>query len=371
MSNPFAYGHVVRGDDYCARPVLERELTNFIESSQNTAILGPRRTGKTSLVVETVRAMKNRRLMRVNMLAVKSVADVSRRLLTGLMSLDVDEPIWSKTLNALRQLRPQITLDPDSGLPLVTLDSTAAKQPESLEHILATFVDVHAKRPLAVLIDEFQDVARMSAGEETVALMRGVIQFQDDLPYIFAGSDQHGMHMLFMDPDSAFYKSAALLPVGPLEQEAFRSHLDGKFEQGKRSVTEELWSEIFAFTHEIPGDVQQLCSALWETSSVGETLDLTILAEAVEQVISRDRMGFESLIEMISERQLSVLRSIARLGGRHPYSEDFMKNVGTRQPATVRVALDGLVKKRIVMKQGGEFRIYSPFFAAWLLREGY
>ncbi len=371
MSNPFAYGRIVRNADYCARPDLEQMLASNIESSHNTAVLGARRTGKTSLIVQTVGAMPEVRLMRVNMLAVKGVSDVGRRLLTGMLSLQGDDTLWGKTMRALGHLRPSVSLDPGSGALSVTLDSIESRKPESIEGILEAIGSLHDSRPIAVLIDEFQDVARMQDGEQIVALMRGVIQFQSNLPYIFAGSDQHGMHMLFLDPDSAFYKSAHLLPVGPIEREHFRRHLQALFARGERVVSDDLWEEVFRFTSEVAGDVQQMCHALWESSSPGEILGRDRMNGAIEQVIFKDLMGFETLLDTISERQMGVLRAVVLRGGEHPYAEEFLQDVGTRQTATVRVALEGLVKKRILVRQGRSYRTYSPFFAAWLLREGF
>ena len=57
--NPFKYGCTVNGDFFCPRPALERELASRIESGQNVVMQGDRRTGKTSLVLETVRHLKN------------------------------------------------------------------------------------------------------------------------------------------------------------------------------------------------------------------------------------------------------------------------------------------------------------------------
>ena len=56
--NPFKYGSTVDGEHFCPRPELERKLASYIEAGQNVVIQGERRTGKTSLVLETVRHMR-------------------------------------------------------------------------------------------------------------------------------------------------------------------------------------------------------------------------------------------------------------------------------------------------------------------------
>ena len=38
MKNPFKYGCVVGGDNFCERPELERKLAGFVRSGQNVVI---------------------------------------------------------------------------------------------------------------------------------------------------------------------------------------------------------------------------------------------------------------------------------------------------------------------------------------------
>ncbi len=53
--NPFKYGQIVKENDFCRRPELEKNLANQIKRGQNVYIQGERRTGKSSLIYETVR----------------------------------------------------------------------------------------------------------------------------------------------------------------------------------------------------------------------------------------------------------------------------------------------------------------------------
>jgi len=46
--NPFKYGCVVAGENYCRRPELQRQLSELVKSGQNVVVQGPRRMGKTS-----------------------------------------------------------------------------------------------------------------------------------------------------------------------------------------------------------------------------------------------------------------------------------------------------------------------------------
>jgi AAA+ ATPase superfamily predicted ATPase len=71
--NPFRYGEIVTKSDFCARPALAKRLRGYLESEHNSVILGERRTGKTSLIVESVRRLRGLRLLYAQFWAVKSV----------------------------------------------------------------------------------------------------------------------------------------------------------------------------------------------------------------------------------------------------------------------------------------------------------
>ena len=103
--NPFKYGCIVNGDFFCQRPVLERELRRLIESGQNVVIQGERRMGKTSLVCEAVRKTHGVKLLYVDLMGVKSVADFCRKVTVAVTALDRRRGFLSKTADLLRRLR--------------------------------------------------------------------------------------------------------------------------------------------------------------------------------------------------------------------------------------------------------------------------
>jgi len=52
--NPFKYGTIVSGKNFCGRKTLLKQIMGYIESSQYIVILGERRVGKSSAVNEAV-----------------------------------------------------------------------------------------------------------------------------------------------------------------------------------------------------------------------------------------------------------------------------------------------------------------------------
>ncbi len=86
--NPFKYGQIVSGEDFCPRPKLQKQIKDFIQSGQNTLIQGERRVGKSSLIYETVNSIRKKRLLYIDLLEVKSVDNLCKRIVKSIISLE-------------------------------------------------------------------------------------------------------------------------------------------------------------------------------------------------------------------------------------------------------------------------------------------
>ena len=368
--NPFVYGRVVSSGDFCPRPVLSRMLEEFIRSRQNVLVQGERRTGKTSLIREIAGRMGSR-LIYVDFLESRSVHDVVRRLVSGLVSLDSKAGILDRVLGAVAHLRPTFSVDQITGNPVLSLDAAVKVRPETVEGILDAFEEAGRGKGLVVVFDEFQDILNLEDSAQVLALMRGRIQLQQEVTYIFAGSIRNELNGIFTDPESPFFKSAAVIEVGAIEHEAFGEFIKAKFSSGGRTIRDEELADIYRIADDIPGDVQQLCNALWDCSEPGAEIISRLVPAALELIFSREIRGYENALAKITEHQIRTLVSMARLGGDKPFSREFLESVGTVHVNAVRSSLERLEKLKIVYRRNNRYVLVNPFFKAWLLHKGY
>ena len=93
--NPFKYGCVVSGENFCPRPELARQLQEFASAGQNLVIQGTRRIGKTSLVRNAIGGMRRMRLIYIDLYYIKTVADFCSRVMKGVAkaSDDLRQPV--------------------------------------------------------------------------------------------------------------------------------------------------------------------------------------------------------------------------------------------------------------------------------------
>jgi hypothetical protein len=363
---PFKYGSVVSGKDFCGRKDYIKELSKFVVSSQNVLIQGERRIGKTSLIYETVRKMKNYRPLLIDLMEIKTSHDFCQRIIKSIITLEFKSNFLVKVLKYLSSLRPQLGIDPLTGLPTVSLDPSVELTPESLEEVFDLIKEINNKKNVVVVFDEFQDVLNLSDAGKTLAVLRSKIQYHNNIPYIFAGSIRNKMDEIFIRPDSPLFKSAVPMTVGPLQKKEFSDFIRKKFSTGKRTITNNTLEQIFKITDNITGDIQQLCEALWSVTSYNDSISEDRLRDTFELIFAREAKSYELILSELTALQFKCLAGLAKSGGMPPTSSSFLKFTGISQPSSVTKALSKPLKLKIIFKVNNEYRFFNPFFKAWI-----
>ena len=365
--NPFVYGRIVSKTDFCPRPRLEKVLSAHIDSNQNVLIEGERRTGKTSLICETIRKIKGAKVLHVDLLEIKTVEDLCRRMVKAILSLGTSGGFLNTLMQGLGRLRPVMSIDTLSGLPTISLAAEAQLEPSSIEVILDLIAQQKGKNKIVVVLDEFQDILNLKDHDETLAILRSKIQFHKNVPYVFSGSVRNKMNDIFNNPDSSFFKSAITIEVGSIEKEVFHTFIMKKFMETNRGINVIVIERIFPIAQENPGDIQQMCGALWDCSNEKDFIDESYIPKAFELIFSRESKGYEAALNRLSAQQMHCLTGLARFGGKSLLSADFMKVTGISQPASIKKALTKLIEINIVFRNKDEYKFVNPYFRAWLI----
>ena len=366
--NSFKYGCVVDGKWYCGRPFLEKELSRFIASGQNVVLMGERRMGKTSLLHETVRNMPGWRLLYVDLLHIRTVEDFCRRILSAVRTFHGKTTIFEKALRLLPRLRPVVNYDPVGGSFSYSFDVRAVDAPEAVEEVVDMLAAQARRKKVVIAFDEFQSVLDLPDCRQIVALLRGRIQFQSEIPYVFTGSVRHQMTDLFDSPDSAFYKSAISLCVGPIERVDFSRFLKNRFSAAKRRVEAGVLTDVLAEVDDVPGDAQELCEALCDATMENSVVRRQDIPAALQIVYAREGDKFEGYCSRLTSIQFRLLVALAEHGGRNVQSGEFLQKSGISNAASVRRALSRIAELRYVYRYRDEWKFNSTFFKSWLRR---
>ncbi|MCX6968697.1 MAG: hypothetical protein NTV93_00895 [Verrucomicrobia bacterium] len=373
MMNPFQHGVVVSGNDFCPRPELLRELCGHIEARQNCVIRGGRRMGKTSAVLEAIRSRRKAGCVLVNCWGKTSPAGLAEAIAEAFLAYQSRRGLSLKRiLGGFAHLRPQATVDPQTGQPSFTVDLAGGRKfpPKSLEHVLDPIGEEGGRHPLVVVFDEFQALMRMEEHEAVIATLRGAIQLQPQVTYFYLGSVRNLMDALFNDPRQPFFKSAASVSVGPIERVSYSAYLREKFFTDRRRASDGALSMIFDMACDTTGDVQQLCSAIWNCTEAGQKIGEDDVRRGLARIHQTENESNTRIIDILTPGQVKVLVGLARVGGSQPTSKTFLQASGVSQPSSVTKAISRLEREGLIFRDPQGYQFFSPFFRTWLLSVG-
>ena len=365
---PFKFGCIVGKEHFCPRPELEAELRRYVSGGQNLVLQGERRRGKSSLVVKVVNDIRGMGLLYVDLLGIGSTADFCRRVMDGIVGLDSTRSFLRKTVSMIAALRPLVVIDQDTGLPAITLDSRSAADPSSVSSVMSMIAAHARKRRICVVFDEFQDILDLPDSNRVLAELRGKIQFMSDTAFVFLGSVRNQMSEIFAHPRSPFFKSALEVGIGEMMDLSFARFLCERFEKGQRRADLDFIGELIRMLDGVPGDVQELCDALWSVTGRGERVDATKLTAAYRYIFAHEGSSYETYLKLLTPQQRKVLRALATVGGRHVVASEFMDAAGIHNASSVKKALLRLEGIGHVYYFAEEYKFVSPFFREWIRR---
>jgi len=218
-----------------------------------------------------------------------------------------------------------------------------------------------------LVLDEFQEI--MALDPALPASIRGIFQFQTDVAHVFLGSRQHLLREVFTDANSPLYNSAKVFPLGAIGRDAFAHFIAERFVATTMEITPEAIVHLLEITGGHPHDTQKLAYFTWaiaeesEVSATRETVDHGLAA-----AIATDTARYTELWDGLTTNQRRLLEAIGQAAASaEVLSEDFRRRHQLGAYATVERALDALVDRGLVQREG-RARVAVPdvFLRFWL-----
>jgi hypothetical protein len=272
-----------------------------------------------------------------------------------------------QALGSLPRLRPVFQPQPDGSIG-VTFQAPQRDDPLTLEDALEGVRRVKRARPLALVLDEFQDVAELRDAETLYAVVRAAMQLAQGIGYVFCGSRRPLLTHSFQHSESPLFKSVVTLPINPVEPDELLPSVETLFASGTRVVTRAQLDEIYEMADGITSDVQQLCQMIWTLTDKGDVIDQAVLTHAVNRVLDAQRVMYEDWIRQLTALQFTVVCALAHVGGKEVYGNAFLAHARTRNASSVRRVLTRFAERDLVYVENGAYRFVHPFFREWLRR---
>lgn len=380
----------VRADRLIGRAADVDELANALDNGLNRILVGPRRTGKTSVARAAVAEVRARGsyTVEVDLFALGSAAEFAEALVRALVA---NRPAPQRAGAAARRagrslaettsrvLSAKMTADLGDEVAIAFTTGLAARDPERYLsyafELLQTVATLDGKQ-VVLFIDEFQEVAASRAPfgnpDSLTKRMRSILQRSDSVTSIFAGSIEHTMRDLFTPSHRAFYKFGSFDPLTPITREEWLEGITARLAQDDTSIGALALKELVQLGAGHPRVTMLLAQQAHSLAVLTGVrhIDDELVAEAYVEAMVADSMSHLTEVERIRElgrHSFDVCRRIAR--GQAPYA-------GKASNAAYR-AVEALERAGFLERSpgaaahtAGSWHMTDPLLAAYLAALG-
>ncbi len=346
-----------------------------------TAIIGPRKVGKTSLVLEAVRRASSDTLC-VATLDVQEHAPPSPgffrlyalRVLDAMLGRELGESLerlarvpadYRRRLQEAPgfaglpgSLRAEV-LEVADGPPDLARAAAWLQLPEALAGALG--------RRMIVAVDEFQELASLAShgrSFDPFPLLRSVWQTHKRVGYIVSGSARSMLLALLTEERSPFFQHFAVLELGPFGRDEALSLLESHSPPDCR-----IAGRVAASAVDVLGGHPFYLQILGETLTARRRKPALDDLKAALQELVFSRMGrlglyFENEFNRLVGQAASLAATLETLAGGAARLTDVAARIGAASGATARYIerLGDAVRRR----DDGLYELADPVFAHWL-----
>ena len=371
----FPVGGPVPASDLVGRELYIRRIVERLGDGNHVLLAGPRRIGKTSVILEVARRLRRRGALTayVDCLGATDLRGVGERLVDALLeNVSGVERSFEQAKAIAAGLRPSVRVRYEH----IELALDLAREKNAQRFFdgaldLPRTLAARTGKPVIVIFDEFQAAGRL--GPKIFDVMRAHFQAQRGVAYAFLGSEEGILEELFSEKGKAFYRFAVPIDLADAAGHRFGiapddwlEYIQAKFRSRKLTIDDASVDRILDATGGHPQDTMQLCAALYYLvrDAGGRAVTGDHVAVAYEQALRELERPFAlHWTELASQKYLQqVAKRIAH--GAVLYAGDS----GVPRPEVLR-ALESLTTRGLVTRLGrGRYEFVEPMFGEYVRR---
>ena len=369
--NPFLIKTYLSPEYFCDRTRETQTLLDNIKNNSNTTFFAQRRLGKTALIQHVFHQLKKKRnteCIYLDIYATQNLKDFTNQLANSIYQLfPENKGIGKYFWEAIKLLRPIISIDSMSGAPELSLDISNPKQYEKTIPQLLQFLDTqHAKTIIA--IDEFQQI--LNYPEKNVeAILRTVIQHLKNVNFVFCGSNQTMMHELFNNSKRPFYASTKTIHLKKINHQLYAEFIKVHFQKHKFKITDAALDLILDYTCGHTYYTQYLCHQLFINNQ--KNIKEETVTQILTKILSEQEPIFFQYRNLLTPAQWQLLKAIGKEQRlEQPYSKQFINQYHFGTSAIVKRGLESLLQKEMIYYEITSdkpyYEVYDKFLMRWL-----
>lgn len=376
MDTPFIYDKHVTGRYFIGRRSECMILGNLLRAGEHVSIYEPPKTGKMSLVHQTLYNLRNDGMQFtvafVDMLNVRTLSDFLIKFGTAVMKSAASTPddyaaIVRDYLAGTHFVFDRVRFMTYEELVSLNWNPDMNDVEKMLELPQRIAQEKHI--PFFVILKEFQNLMNADEYDDVFKLMERMMKERDrsnpyPAVYVMSGAMVNAMKFIF-EEKRYFYRQVNHVALAPVDEKEIIEHVVKGFLNGMgKSFDRNLAMgacELFKCNLWYMNHLAAICDAL----SKGFVTE-TMMTDALNSMIAVHEPRFISIINDLTDHQLSLLRAV--LDGVVKFSaSDVIEKYRLNSSANVRRVKDALKKKEVLtFNEKDEPVILDPLFEYWV-----
>ena len=368
IENPFiTYGYE-SAEYFCDRKAETRELITMLTNGNHTALISPRRMGKTGLIHHCFaqKEIQDRYYtFLIDIYATKNLQDMVYRMGQVIVNRlkSRGQSAIDGFLRFVTSLRTGISFD-GQGNASWNVGVGDIKSPNFTLEEIFNYLKA-ADRKCIVAIDEFQVIADYPE-RNVEELMRTYVQECRNAVFVFSGSQKSMMSEMFSSPARPFYQSVSMMFLKPVALPAYESFAKGHFEHAGKQIADDVVKVIYERFDGTTWYLQKVLNQLFATK---DSVVVGDIDKAVDQIINQNEEAYKDVLYQLTARQRDLLVAVSReRKAKHITGSAFIKRYHLTTASSVQKSAKILTEKQLLTHQQGIYEVYDKFMSEWLER---
>lgn len=372
MDTPFPFSQYVTGNKFIGRKTDVTLLGNLLSQGEHVSIYEPPKTGKTSLVQQTLFSLsitgKTFSIGQFSAMNIRTPEDFLLRLGTTVLKMVASGPMEFEPLVKQHLGGTHFVFDVEEytltgqvialGWPLDKNDVLAMLR---LPFLLADSLE---KRMLLIM-EEFQCILNLEAPDGILRPLSAVIKEQKgrNFSFIFSGSAVNAMSSIFSE-SVLFSRRVERVKLSVPPEEEVTEHLHRGFLSSGKVVEKRLLQGVYNLFKGHLWYINHLI-AIADSLSRGYIME-PLLVDALEGLVNIHEPSFRGVMNSLTTHQVSLLKAILD-GVTRFSSSDVIRRYGLNSSANVKRVKEALMKKEVIMLDASDNPVLEdPLFEYWV-----